>query len=388
MATVHRPPRRRSPWPTAMRAARRRPSMPPSCRHGPPPLAREADDAAGRERRSRPALRRPPRRRPTGRCARRRCAVAARSMDSVPLDASTAYQFNDYLLMASEVHLAAGDLRAAAHYADRLADAGLLPRAGPPRPSPGGSRSMRWPATSRRRRRAASASSRPGSAPVGPSRALSTSPPTRWPWCTGCSVTSRAAARWIDITAHARAGPGSAWRAASPAGRRPSTRCVALDRGRPDLALARLSADIDDRRCGALRRPRVLAALVRRTLGRSGRARRSPRRRRPPPPQRRRHPGEPDRHRDRPPLPRPRPRRHRVARRPRPDVRRAWLRLPTSPAPRRSPSSTGLPEPAKPSRRRPGHVDDLRTRPSAWCRTTLVGSPSPFSVGRTPEPGP
>ena len=41
-------------------------------------------------------------------------------MDSVPLDASTAYHFNDYLLMASEVQLAAGHLRAAAKYADQL----------------------------------------------------------------------------------------------------------------------------------------------------------------------------------------------------------------------------------------------------------------------------
>ncbi len=42
-------------------------------------------------------------------------------LDALPLDASTAYQFNDYLLMASEVHLAAGDLASAARYADRLA---------------------------------------------------------------------------------------------------------------------------------------------------------------------------------------------------------------------------------------------------------------------------
>ncbi|HEU5484084.1 MAG TPA: AAA family ATPase, partial [Microlunatus sp.] len=51
------------------------------------------------------------------RCLRRRGEV----LDALPLDASTAYQFNDYLLMASEVHLAAGDLTMAGHYADRLA---------------------------------------------------------------------------------------------------------------------------------------------------------------------------------------------------------------------------------------------------------------------------
>ncbi len=42
-------------------------------------------------------------------------------LDLLPLDASTAYQFNDYLLMASEVHLGVGDLPQAALFADRLA---------------------------------------------------------------------------------------------------------------------------------------------------------------------------------------------------------------------------------------------------------------------------
>lgn len=43
------------------------------------------------------------------------------ALAGVPLDASTAYHFNDYLLMASEMHLVVGQLRAAADYADRLA---------------------------------------------------------------------------------------------------------------------------------------------------------------------------------------------------------------------------------------------------------------------------
>jgi predicted ATPase/DNA-binding CsgD family transcriptional regulator len=49
-------------------------------------------------------------------------AVAARGivMDPLPLDATTAYAFNDYLLMGCEVSLSAGDLRGAAAYADRL----------------------------------------------------------------------------------------------------------------------------------------------------------------------------------------------------------------------------------------------------------------------------
>jgi hypothetical protein len=41
-------------------------------------------------------------------------------MDPLALDATTAYAFNDYLLMGCEVSLSAGDLPAAAAYADRL----------------------------------------------------------------------------------------------------------------------------------------------------------------------------------------------------------------------------------------------------------------------------
>ena len=43
-------------------------------------------------------------------------------LEALPLDASTGFQFNDFLLMASEVHLAAGNLALAAHYADTLAE--------------------------------------------------------------------------------------------------------------------------------------------------------------------------------------------------------------------------------------------------------------------------
>lgn len=41
---------------------------------------------------------------------------------SLPLVAPSGFQFNDYLLMASEVHLAAGNLERSAHFADKLAD--------------------------------------------------------------------------------------------------------------------------------------------------------------------------------------------------------------------------------------------------------------------------
>ena len=49
-------------------------------------------------------------------------AVAARGevMDPLPLDATTAFAFNDYLLMGCEASLAAGDLPGAATYAGRL----------------------------------------------------------------------------------------------------------------------------------------------------------------------------------------------------------------------------------------------------------------------------
>ncbi|MET0580272.1 MAG: hypothetical protein ABW122_16560, partial [Ilumatobacteraceae bacterium] len=43
-------------------------------------------------------------------------------MATLSLDASTGFQFNDFLLMASEVHLAAGNLARAGDYADTLAE--------------------------------------------------------------------------------------------------------------------------------------------------------------------------------------------------------------------------------------------------------------------------
>jgi len=43
-------------------------------------------------------------------------------LETLRLDASSGFQFNDFLLMASEVHLAAGNLALAAHYADTLAE--------------------------------------------------------------------------------------------------------------------------------------------------------------------------------------------------------------------------------------------------------------------------
>jgi predicted ATPase/DNA-binding CsgD family transcriptional regulator len=50
------------------------------------------------------------------------CQLRGALLERVCLDASSAFQFNDHLLMASGVHLAAGHLREAALYADRLAE--------------------------------------------------------------------------------------------------------------------------------------------------------------------------------------------------------------------------------------------------------------------------
>jgi predicted ATPase/DNA-binding CsgD family transcriptional regulator len=49
------------------------------------------------------------------------CDLRGALLDRVALDASSAFQFNDHLLMTSGVHLACGHLREAALYADRLA---------------------------------------------------------------------------------------------------------------------------------------------------------------------------------------------------------------------------------------------------------------------------
>ena len=88
----------------------------------------------------------------------------AEVLDALPLDASTAYQFNDYLLMAAEIHLAAGDLEEAGRYADRLAELPPIGNSGI-WPIPVGSRSTRWPATSTGRPRRAIDFWPPGNGP-------------------------------------------------------------------------------------------------------------------------------------------------------------------------------------------------------------------------------
>lgn len=50
------------------------------------------------------------------------CERRAEVLGRLPLDAATAFQFNDHLLMASEAQLSAGQLRAATAYAEQLAE--------------------------------------------------------------------------------------------------------------------------------------------------------------------------------------------------------------------------------------------------------------------------
>jgi len=167
-------------------------------------------------------------------------------MDSVPLDASTAYHFNDYLLMASEVHLAAGHLRAAARYADQLGALACY-------------RDYPHPAIARRIK--VDALSGDFEAAVdGGNRFLAAWERAGRPISRNLNVTAYAMAmvhgllgdepqraRWIAVTHTLMLDPGVLATCAS--GWAPTfDALLELDRGRPDLALGRLCADIDDRR--------------------------------------------------------------------------------------------------------------------------------------------
>jgi predicted ATPase/DNA-binding CsgD family transcriptional regulator len=166
-------------------------------------------------------------------------------MDQLPLDASTAYHFNDYLLMASEVHLAAGALRAAAEYADRLGELACY-------------RDYPHPALARRLKVDALAGDFDAAVARG-DRFLAAWERAGRPMSSTLNVTAYAMAMvhgllgdeqnralWIDVTLaltfDARHLPtcSSGWAPTFDA-------LIALDRDQPDVAFARLSADIDDR---------------------------------------------------------------------------------------------------------------------------------------------
>jgi predicted ATPase/DNA-binding CsgD family transcriptional regulator len=165
-------------------------------------------------------------------------------MDSVPLDASTAYHFNDYLLMASEVHLAAGHLRSAAKYADRLGELACY-------------RDYPHPAIARRIKVDALAGDLQA-AVIGGDRFLAAWERAGRPISRTLNVTAYAMAmvhgllgdeanrgRWIAITRTLMYEPGRL--ATCATGWAPTfDALLALHRGQADVATARLGADIDD----------------------------------------------------------------------------------------------------------------------------------------------
>ncbi|HSW26004.1 MAG TPA: hypothetical protein VLJ62_24800 [Burkholderiaceae bacterium] len=166
-------------------------------------------------------------------------------MHRMALDASTAYHFNDYLLMASEVQLAAGQLRSAADYADRLAELACY-------------RDYPHPALARRIKVDALAGDLEAAVARG-ERFLAAWERAGRPISGTLNVTAYALAmvhgllgdeasrdRWIGITVALT--PDSRRLATCASGWAPTfDGLVALDRDQPDAALERLSADIDDR---------------------------------------------------------------------------------------------------------------------------------------------
>lgn len=165
-------------------------------------------------------------------------------LDALPLDASTAYQFNDYLLMASEVHLAAGDLREAGRYADRLAELACY-------------REQAHLATSRRIKVDALAGDFTAAAERGEQFLVAWERAGR-PVARTLNVTCYAVAmvhgvlgddrrrdQWTDITGTLSGDPARL--AGCLTGWAPTfDALVALERGQPDAAFERLTADIDD----------------------------------------------------------------------------------------------------------------------------------------------
>jgi hypothetical protein len=166
-------------------------------------------------------------------------------MQGVELDAWTAYHFNDWLLMGSEVHLAAGRLRQAAEYADRLGQLACYRDY----PHPALARRIKvdtmagdFEAAIARGDRFLEAWQRAGRPISG------TLAPTAYALAMmhGMRGDEASRKRWIAVTAALIGDPArldgceTAWAPSFDA-------MLALDRNQPDVALARLSADIDDR---------------------------------------------------------------------------------------------------------------------------------------------
>ena len=172
-------------------------------------------------------------------CDRRGALLAG-----VALDAASAFQFNDYLLMACEVRLAAGHLRDAAAYADRLAELDCY-------------RDYPHPALARRIKVDAMAGEF-DAALVRGERFLQAWERAGRPVSGTLNVTAYAMAmvhglrgeqaqraRWVDVATMLTPDPGRSgiglrgWAMAFDA-------LLALERDQAGLALARLSATLDD----------------------------------------------------------------------------------------------------------------------------------------------
>jgi predicted ATPase/DNA-binding CsgD family transcriptional regulator len=165
-------------------------------------------------------------------------------LDRVALDASSAFQFNDHLLMASEMHLAAGHLHEAALYADRLAEQDCY-------------RDYPHPALARRIKVDAMAGDFDAAVARG-ERFLAAWERAGRPVSATMNVSAYAMAMvhgllgddakradWVEVALLLTPGPrqsiefARAWVMVFDA-------LLALDRGDTDMALARLGADIDE----------------------------------------------------------------------------------------------------------------------------------------------
>ena len=162
------------------------------------------------------------------------------------LDATSAFQFNDHLLMGSEVNLAAGDLPGAADYAERLAQLPFFRE----QDHLAESRWIKVDAMAGALDRAAQRGERflAGWVRAGRPRAT-TLASTTWALAMvhGLLGDDAARERWAAVTREiARGGAARNVDDASTGWAPTMDAIVALDRGEADRALERLSADVDD----------------------------------------------------------------------------------------------------------------------------------------------
>ena len=168
------------------------------------------------------------------------------ALGEVPLDASSAFQYNDFLLMASEVNLAVGDLARAGAYADRLARLDCY-------------REQDHLAIARRIKVDALAGDLHAAAARGERFAVAWQRAGR-PVASNLASTAYAMAtvqallgdearrrEWVDIARLLGGERPSGWLQDCTSGWAPTfDALVALERNRPDQALERLAADVDD----------------------------------------------------------------------------------------------------------------------------------------------